>query len=490
MQNGCMMQGFHWYTPADGSLWQTMTQRAQDWAKSGFTAIWMPPAYKGLAGGYDVGYGVYDMYDLGEFDQKGSVRTKYGTRDQYLTAVKALQNAGIQAYADVVLNHRMGADDIEQVNATPFEQSNRLHPAGPTQPMETYTHYAFPGRGGEYSDFQWRWWHFDAVDYNHAQPDDRGKIYLLEGKQFDDFVALDQGNYGYLMGCDLDFQHGDVREEVHQWGRWYLDTTHVDGFRLDAVKHISSWFFPQWLDQLRDYRGTNMFVMGEYWQPDLYTLLHYLDATGNRMSVFDVPLHYNFHRASKMGQWFDMRTLLDNSLMVHRPTQAVTFVENHDSQPLQALESPVDPWFKPMAYAVILLRAEGYPCVFAADYDGAQYEDRGRDGNRYAITMPSFKPFINQCLAARQHFAWGPQLDYFDHPRCVGWTRHGDDTHLGQLAVLMSNGDAGHKWMNAGKPHTRFTDLTHNQPGDVWSNADGWACFTCQAGSVSIWVSG
>ena len=44
---------------------------------------------------------------------------------------------------------------------------------------------------------------------------------------------------------------------------------------------------------------------------------------------------------------------------------------------LQALESWVEPWFKPLAYALILLRREGYPCVFYPDYYGAEYEDCG-----------------------------------------------------------------------------------------------------------------
>ena len=40
------------------------------------------------------------------------------------------------------------------------------------------------------------------------------------------------GNYDYLMGCDLDILNPDVREERFHWGRWYLETTGVDGFRL------------------------------------------------------------------------------------------------------------------------------------------------------------------------------------------------------------------------------------------------------------------
>ena len=54
----------------------------------------MPPAYKGANGKADVGYGVYDLYDLGEFDQKGTVATKYGTREEYLAAIAALHAGG------------------------------------------------------------------------------------------------------------------------------------------------------------------------------------------------------------------------------------------------------------------------------------------------------------------------------------------------------------------------------------------------------------
>ena len=109
-RNGVMMQYFHWYTADDGSLWREVKANAKELAAAGITALWLPPAYKGLGGAKDVGYAVYDMYDLGEFDQKGSVRTKYGTHKEYLAAIEALHAAGIDVYADVVLNHRIGGD--------------------------------------------------------------------------------------------------------------------------------------------------------------------------------------------------------------------------------------------------------------------------------------------------------------------------------------------------------------------------------------------
>ncbi len=485
--NSTMMQYFHWYIDPDLILWNDLKNKAQELAKAGFTALWLPPAYKGIAGGYDVGYGVYDMYDLGEFDQKGTIRTKYGDRQQYLDAIQALHKQGLKVYADTVLNHRMGGDESEVAKATPFSDHNRLNPKGEPQDIKAYTHYTFPGRQGKHSDFQWHWWHFDAVDYDEYSQE-QNTIYLFDGKKFDDYVALEKGNFAYLMGCDVDFQSQEVREEITRWGEWYLDNTEIDGFRIDAVKHISAWFFPQWLDQLREYVGKDLFAVGEYWDDDITSLHWYLDTVENKMSLIDVPLHFNFHRASKSGADYDMRCILDGTLMQERPTQAVTFVENHDSQPLQALESPVEPWFKPLAYALILLRGEGYPCVFYADYYGAEYEDKGRDGNDYKIVIPSHRGLIDKFLYARQNLAYGPQYDYFDDQNVIGWTRLGDTEHPKVLAVVMSNGSGGSKWMEVGKPNAKFYDLTEHIQEPVYTNEEGWADFSCNDGSVSVWI--
>src|SRR5262245_56658684 len=277
-ENGVMFQFFHWYVPGDGSLWREAEARAGELARAGITGVWLPPAYKGCGGPNDVGYGVYDMYDLGEFDQMGAVRTKYGTREEYRRAVAALQGAGIQVYADVVLNHRMGGDTVEPARAFPYAQDDRLRPLGDVRENRSYSHYSFPGRAGRYSPFEWHWRHFDAVDYDAQDPGATNRVYLFEGKSFDDQVALERGNYAYLMGCDLDFQSEEVRREVTDWGKCYLDTTGVDGFRLDAVKHISAWFFPEWLDAMERHAGKDLFVVGEYWTRDVGTLDWYVDV--------------------------------------------------------------------------------------------------------------------------------------------------------------------------------------------------------------------
>lgn len=55
--------------------------------------------------------------------------------------------------------------------------------------------------------------------------------------------------------------------------------------------------------------------------------------------MFDVPLHHNFHRASQQGAEYDLREILKGSLVESRPSDAVTFVDNHDTAIGCSLES-------------------------------------------------------------------------------------------------------------------------------------------------------
>lgn len=486
--NGVMMQYFHWYNAPDGKLWNELADKAEALAAAGITSVWLPPAYKGTAGGYDVGYGVYDMYDLGEFDQKGSVRTKYGTKDEYINAIKTAKQAGIQVYADVVFNHRLGGDAEEEFKATPYAPSNRQQPIGDEVTIKSWTHFKFPGRQGKYSELELHWWHFNASDYNAYEQGDFEAIFLFEGKTFDTEVDLEKGGFDYLMGCDVDFNHPEIRDDMMRWGEWIVDTTDIDGFRFDAVKHVQAGFFPDWLQNTRRYSGRRLFAVGEYWTSHIEALHHFIDVTGGDVALFDAPLHYNFTEASKAGNGYDLRTIFDGTLVKDQPTLAVTLVDNHDSQPLQSLESVVEPWFKPLAYALILMRRDGYPCIFYADYYGTHYKDSGKDGNEYDIWMDSHQWLIDKFLEARQKYAYGDQYDYFDHANTIGWTRLGTDEFPGGLAVVLSTGEEGTKWMEVGRANTTYVDLTEHIDEPVTTNEDGWADFRCLAGSVSVWI--
>lgn len=482
-QNGTMMQYFHWYNTQGDNLWQKVADQADELAAAGITALWLPPATKGTSGD-DVGYGLYDLYDLGEFNQKGSVRTKYGTKAQYLAAIQAAHANGIQVYGDVVFNHKGGADTPEWVTATRVQTWDRNQEYGGDVSIQAWTAFDFPGRGNTHSSFKWRWYHFDGVDWAQNLQES-GKIYKFRGtgKAWDTEVDTEFGNYDYLMYADLDFQHPDVVNELKSWGVWYANTTGVDGFRLDAVKHVKYDFWNGWLDHVRTTTGKPLFTVGELWSYDVQKLHNWLTKTGGRAALFDAPLHLNFHHASTAGGNYDMRNLLNGTLMAQQPAKAVTLVENHDTQPLQALESPVQDWFKPLAYAFILLREEGYPSVFYPDYYGATYTDRG-----ITINLASHKVILDKLLDARKNFAYGPQSSYLDHANIIGWTRLGNAQHPRAMAVILSDGPGGSKWMETGKANARFFDHTGHRNDVVTTNEWGWGQFPVNGGSVSVWV--
>jgi alpha-amylase len=479
IENGVMLQFFHWFTPADGKLWSELRERAQELADKGVTAVWIPPCYKGSGGAHDVGYGVYDLFDLGEFDQKGSVRTKYGSKAQLLQALGALRERRIRVYADLVFNQRTGGDELEEVEAKLVSHEDRNQVSSEPIRIKAWTRFVFPGRGDKYSALKWSHEHFIATDCNADAPDQR-QIYLLNDKTFSGDVSFEQGNFDFLMGCDVDTYHPQVFEELLHFGRWFVEQTGIDGFRLDALKHIPAGFFKEWLARMRaHFAGRELFAVGEYWSPELPELTGYLEKLEGATQLFDAPLHYRFLAAAQGGNGFDLRTIFDGSLVQTAPLVAVTFVDNHDTQHGAGLASCIDAWFKPLAYVLIMLRREGYPCLFYPDY-------YGHEGAEHSLA--SHRVLLDAFLEARAKYNFGDQRDYFDHPNCIGWLRSGDAEHPGAMVVLLSNGDAGQKRIETGKPNAQFHDCTGHDPEPIQTDDQGAAEFRCPAGSLSVWL--
>ena len=93
----------------------------------------------------------------------------------------------------------------------------------------------------------------------------------------------ENGNYDYLMYADLDMNHPEVVSELKNWAKWYVDFTGVDGFRMDAVKHIKFDFFSDWLGYVRWATGKELFTVGEYWNYDVGKLNNFINASGGCM---------------------------------------------------------------------------------------------------------------------------------------------------------------------------------------------------------------
>lgn len=489
MAGRTLLQFFHWYTQDGGGLWKELTEKAEGLASMGITDVWLPPAYKGAAGGFSVGYDTYDLFDLGEFDQKGTVATKYGDRAALEHACRVLNESNIGVIHDVVFNHKMGADEKEAVRVRRVNPDDRTQIDDGAFEAFAYTRFTFPGRGGAHSKFVWDQRCFSGVDVIE-NPDERGVFKVVNdygNGEWNDEVDNELGNFDFLMGADVEFRNKAVYEELKYWGRWLSGQIRVDGFRLDAAKHIPAWFFRDWVGHMRQTVKEDLFVVAEYWHPDMDTLKSYLDLVDHQLAVFDVALHHRFHEASKQGGDFDMRTIFDGSLVSALPDHAVTIVDNHDTQPLQSLEAAVDPWFKPLAYALILLREHGVPCVFYPDLYGARYTD-DKDGEQRSVEMPAIG-CLPMLVNARQRFANGSQTDLFDDPHLVGFIRHGTADAPG-CVVVMSNGEGGEKFADLGRDNVGkiYVDILGHHQGEIVIGEDGRAAFPVKGGSVSVWV--
>ena len=553
--NGVLFQFFHWFLDKDDSfqankpLWSFLKDEADHLREIGIDAVWIPPAYKGASGDNSSGYDVYDHFDLGEFNSRGSRRTKYGEIEQLHDAINALhgytKNASgalmpdgnkryIQVYGDIVLNHRAGGSESDFWQAVRVEKEDRKRERWESGyesgliDIKSYTNFDFPERANQYSDFKWTSRHFDSVDTTVKVRQD-GKDFIEPGgkdgkyiyrfvfnepgyipqiKNFEKWVSLEKGNYDFLQDSDFDYGRFDVREEMKHWGTWFSAKVGLDGFRLDAVKHITAGYVREWVGHMRTEANKPFFTVGEYIAGDTPILHSYLTEVTTKgsypqdISLLDFPLRFKFKSASWSGQSFDLRELNQNTLMAEQPAKAVTFVENHDYQFGRELDSHVKEWFKPLAYAFILLREQGYPCVFFPDYYGSHDKDNHK-------AQPSGREYINLLLKLRKQFALGDER-FYAHSDIVGWVRMGGvSSAIGAMAVTMSNSYSAIKAirMNTGRFNKRFYhlatiklvgnqyvisrvnyDVFGSKSEGLMTDQYGWAEFVAEGGSVTIWI--
>ncbi len=155
-QNDVLLQAFYWNVPVDqtnlnGSWWDTLSSEAPSLKRAGFSAIWTPPPSKGAWGITDMGYGIYDHYDLGEYLQAGnhtgavpSVETRFGSKQELLSMVNAYHNLGIKIYSDIVLNHVYGGL-YESNPAVKYYVEQQKYPSYPTSTIRFVIPNAQPG---------------------------------------------------------------------------------------------------------------------------------------------------------------------------------------------------------------------------------------------------------------------------------------------------------------------------------------------------------
>lgn len=474
MMNQLIMQYFEWNMPSDGTLWCKLKEDAAILHQKGFTAVWIPPACKAMS--YEnTGYSIYDLFDLGEFYQKGSVKTKYGSKHELQEAINELHRYGINVYFDTVLNHKAGADFTEYFLVKEVDPNNRNAAISDVYEIEGWTGFNFPGRNNKYSSFKWNHTHFKGIDCNVRN--NKEAIYLIQKKdnaQWSEAVDKELGNYDYLMHADIDYNNNEVVDHITEWGQWVCKELNIDGMRLDAVKHIDLNFIKYFVESLRKKQGDKFFFVAEYWSKYIDAFTHFLEETDFVPNMFDVPLHYNLHEAS-IQDTYDLRNILKDTLIERHPNKAITFVDNHDSEPGSSMDSPVSEWFKPSAYALILLMEKGIPTIFWGDYQA----------------NGSMKAYLDLLISIRHEYAYGNQIDYFNNPNTVGFIRPGEKNKpYSGLALLISNKEDESKNMFVGISRSGQTwyDITGNIQEEVIIGQDGYGHFSVSSRSFSVWV--
>ncbi|KAL4861020.1 hypothetical protein BDV12DRAFT_208459 [Aspergillus spectabilis] len=473
--NTLMFQAFEWHVPADQAHWRRLHRALPSLKIIGVDNIWIPPGCKATSPSGN-GYDIYDLYDLGEFDQKGSVPTKWGSKEELQNFVSGAQELGIGVYWDAVLNHKAGADFLERFLAIKVDPQDRNQEISSPEEIDGWVGYNFPGRGNKYSSLRYNWSHFSGVDWDENRKENA--IFKISGpnKGWATDVSDENGNYDYLMFSNLDYSNPEIREDVLQWGYWITTQIPLSGMRLDAVKHYSASFQKEFIEKLREHLGETFFFVGEYWKAEIDVLMEYLERMEYQLSLFDIPLLDRFSAMSRT-EGADMRQVFMSTLVQRSPDHAVTFVANHDT-------APVTSFFKPLAYALILLRDKGQPCVFYGDLYGIAKDNHHFSTSSCAGKLPTL-------MQARKLYANGAQRDYFDKANCIGFVRYGNFRHPVGLACIMSNAGPSRKRMFVGQVHAgqQWMDILESRTGTVTINKKGYGVFPVAAYSVSVWVN-
>jgi alpha-amylase len=306
---GIIMQAFYWDVPAGGTWYQTIENKIPEWDAAGISAIWLPPVSKAMNGGYSMGYDPFDYFDFGDYDQQGSVETRFGSRSELESLISTAHQYDIEVYADIVLNHNSGGD----LENNPFTAT------------ETYT------------------------DYNPAS----GKFYRSASDFHpNNIVQNDEGVFGGFP----DLSHSVPYVQDWLWnrsdgvGKYYRDELGFDGWRFDYVKGFGGWVVREWMNNVGG------FAVGEYWDGNAQLLQDWVNSTNRTASAFDFACYYRMDEAFDGN---DLTKLQGDMLWKRDAAKAVTFVTNHDTDEI---------WDKMHAYAYIFTH-EGYPTLFYQDYE-------------------------------------------------------------------------------------------------------------------------
>lgn len=297
-----------------------ITQKLDYLQELGINAIWLMPIHPSPS--YH-GYDVLNYY---------AVNSQYGTMEDFKNLLNAAHNRGIKIIIDLVLNHTSDRHPF-------FVDANR-------------------GPDSEYRD--WYVWSDTAGNQWH------------------------QGNGGYYFGFfwsgmpDLNYRNPRVTEQMFEVTSYWLSEVGVDGFRIDAAKHLIEEG-----KQIENTEATHEWFKRFYTfykneNPDTYTVGEVYGAGAFMATKYAGQMDhiFNFEVASGIvnsvsgetntginSAWsFTLKDITDGNY--------ATFLTNHDQNRVMSVLNGSEE--KAKLAAVMLLTSPGTPFLYYGEEIGMQ----------------------------------------------------------------------------------------------------------------------
>ena len=510
------------------SDWDEMYQKLPKVAEIGYDNFWIPPPTKGPVGTStkwaNVGYNLYDRFDVGDVPQRGSLATRYGTRGSLRNMVDNAHRLGIKIIPDIVMNHNGNGPDFREypgMTATDFHVQwqegycNTLNFKRAPRMNWWYHHSGYGATmwsdlanladirtedhplNGAPKRFTGSKTDSDGQSFNFVD----GTSYLRHVGQYDRYPYYPSG-----------YTNENAAQLLYRWIAWLGNVVDYDGLRLDAGKHTPYEFFgwrnsgflheAQWSYKTRrgygfggdptdlfanDRDRTNAFIFAEILSP--WSEIEYWYGTGsntrNPMRFLDYAMkksadncfNGNLSGLGAYGSDFG-------------PNNGVTYVWGHD-EALNASKAN-------LAYAYILCHV-GVPMVYYTG-NNITWDDYGRTAYPDARTwmIPGYDDHvlgeggggaIPNLVWINQNFARGSEIkrwegdgDFFALERYDDVDSNGLDTGDGiMLLALNDSGGDMTKTLSCSFPNgTVLKDYTGNNGNTA----------TVSGGQVSITVPG
>ncbi len=506
-----VLQGFwwdYWNNNYENAYANYLTELAPRLKEIGVNSV-LIPGFQKNTGTNSNGYSPFDNYDLGDKYQKGTVYTRFGTKDDLLRCIAVMHANGIEVIADAVLNHVDGAGGDNGAGGEDPKAWN-----GQWKNFR-YVCYKTPHQTGDAKDYlsrEGRW----PKNWENFHPNEGHNC--SDGDWCSDWwgqdICYEDGAYGQSSNAIYNPMQNPkyMTDNARDWMMWMKKQTNVDGYRWDAVKH-----FPYWTQQDISYNvkymlpdwcqgGEAMFNVGEYiggtGEIDTYTN-NVTKANGGTeflMGGYDFPLCMEIKNIVNGGGFGDIGGIPSKQLdgrfadyasqRVHR---SLNYVNSHDSfRPTYDKNGNYNGWdtehetpvhtdpFDPrlgMAYAT-LASMDGNMLIYFEDLFNLSNSNRYTHHPASATELP-VRESVRNVIWAHQNlnFKWG---DY--KVRC----QEGDLLIIERSgrALICITDDGSDNWHNKWvktdfAPGTVLKDYSGGAGGNPVVNQDGW---------VELWV--